>query len=88
MRSWWVILFITINFTVFSLVSKNLDLKEEELKVRLKNLNQSKHLAIRHQNHLIEQIESFNDPHYVELVLRDELGLVSEGQTQVQFTKN
>lgn len=84
-RSWWVITFILLNFSVFHPISKHLDFGKKKLLSSLSQLEKEKELALKKRTHLQLQIESQNDPSWVEMVLKKELGLVSEGQTKVHF---
>lgn len=88
LHSWWVVLFVLVSTLSLHASIKHLDLQEEQLRFQLERLGHSKNLIIQYQKDLELQIESQNDPAWIEMVLRDELGLVSEGQTRVQFVKN
>ena len=51
------------------------------------DLLKKKKLALEKQKGLLRQINSQNDPAWIELMLMKEMGLVPEGQTKVFFTK-
>ncbi len=86
-RYGWIALFWAICFGFYSqamykksktyseLQEKILDL--ESLKIRLKS---------EHEN-LALQIQSQNDPEWIEMILKQRLGVVSEGQMKVYFKK-
>lgn len=84
-RSWWVIVFVALNFCIFNPILKHLDSGENKLRSSLGSLQQEKHLALNKKHHLELQLDSQEDPFWVEMILKKELGLVSEGQTKVHF---
>lgn len=84
-RNWWVIVFAAI-CAVFYLHSMRLkDLSYQEMAHRLRGLEKEKALALAQQEELLLQIQSQSDPAWVEIVLKRNLGMVSEGQTKVYF---
>lgn len=84
-KSWWVITFILLNFCVFHPIYKHLDHGEHKLHSSLAHLSQEKESALRNNVQMKLQIESQQDPYWIEMLLKKELGLVSEGQTKVHF---
>ncbi|MCH9634757.1 MAG: hypothetical protein S4CHLAM7_15180 [Chlamydiae bacterium] len=85
-RSWWVLAFIILNFCVFKPILNHLESGESKLRMSLTQLQSKKYLALENKHRLELEIESLEDPLWVEMVLKQELGLVSEGQTKVHFT--
>ncbi len=84
-RSWWVIVFVALNFCIFNPILKHLDSGENKLRASLSNLQLEKHASLNQKHHLELQLDSQGDPFWVEMILKKELGLVSEGQTKVYF---
>ena len=56
-----------------------------ELKARFDLLSHQKELAIQERDDLFLQVQSQNDPSWIEMALMKSLGLVPEGQTKVYF---
>ena len=84
-RSWWVYLFIILNFTGFSFGYKQLEARQIELSRSLHGLKELKAHEEKMQEEFFFKIRSLQDPKSVELILKQELGLISEGQTKVHF---
>ncbi|MCH9632587.1 MAG: Cell division protein FtsL [Chlamydiae bacterium] len=84
-RSWWVYAFILLNILVFGIALKQANHKYLRLKRTYTELHQSKQRLQRDKKHLSFQINSLEDQKSVELILKKELGLVSDGQTKVYF---
>ena len=85
LRSWWVYAFIIVNVVVFGVAIKQADHKYLKLKKTYHDLNQNKQLLKKSKERLSFQINSLEDQKSVELILKKELGLVSDGQTKVYF---
>lgn len=85
LRSWWVYLFVILNIVGFSFGFKQLDAKQIELSQSLMKLESIKTSEENKQEELFFKIQSLEDPKSVELILKQELGLISEGQTKVHF---
>lgn len=85
-RSWWTILFIALTFIIFVKIYSDQSIHYHLLQDELMKLQTAKDKATATNNHLIKEIDSQNDPCWVELILKRELGVVPEGQTKVYFT--
>lgn len=85
LKSWWVFAFILLNICIFNQTFKHLDQGEAHLHSSLAQLQQEKEGFLKRQGEMKLEIESQNDPYWIELLLKRELGLVSEGQMKVQF---
>jgi hypothetical protein len=85
LKSWWVFAFILLNFCIFDKTFKHLDQGEAKLHTFLAQLQQVKEEFLKRQGQMELEIESQKDPRWIELLLKKELGLVSEGQMKVQF---
>ena len=57
----------------------------DELKLRLKQMEQEKMLAMEAHDDLLLQIQSQSDPAWIQMVLMKELGVVPDGQRKVYF---
>lgn len=84
-RSWWMILVILCCLMIFDLTIRHkvdtyqtLQKKEETLKTQLSAANFLK-------SSLKEEIASFDDPCWMEMVLMRNLGLIPEGETKIVF---
>lgn len=58
-----------------------------QLKGRFEILEKEKLLVLEEQKELCLQIQSQNDPAWIELILKKNLGMVPEGQVKVYFER-
>ncbi len=84
-RSWWVVAFIILNALIFNIAFKQLNHKKILLLSTIERLEEAKYIQACKNHDYTFKINSLDDPRSVELVLRQELGLISEGQTKVHF---
>ncbi len=84
-RSWWVYAFIILNIIGFGVAIHRVDHKYLQLKKNHTKLDQSMQKLKKNQSRLSFQINSLEDQKSVEMILKKELGLISEGQTKVYF---
>lgn len=85
LRSWWVYGFILLCFIAFKPILRHLEKEKERLLNSLTELETSKNELVQLQQNLKLELESQKDPYWVEMILKKELGLVSEGQTKIRF---
>lgn len=85
LKSWWVILCFLICFFTYDQAVKQKEREELKLRSRLEELVLSKEKEILLNKALQEEIASRDDPCWIELRLKEKLGLVPEGQTKVIF---
>ena len=84
-RSWWMIAFVALCGVLYLHGVKQKNMVYQEMAERLQILEKEKALALAEKEELLLQIKSQSDPAWVEMVLKRNLGLVSEGQTKVYF---
>lgn len=82
---WWVIAFVIGCSIVFERSLKEKSLIFNELTKQLSQLQHAKEQAIVEQQDLLLQINSQNDPAWIELTLMRALGLVPEGHQKIFF---
>lgn len=85
LRSWWVLAFILLCSLAFKPILKHLDDQQQVLLSSLNDLHTQKNFLVEQKNTLKLQIQSQKDPLWIEMLLKNELGLVSEGQKKVRF---
>ena|SRR5437899_5815824 len=85
--NWWVAVFVLFSYGLYSHgVQKKKDVLAE-LQGRFLELHGEKQLAIATQEELRLQVQSQDDPAWIEMTLMKGLGLVPEGQRKVYFQK-
>ncbi len=86
-RFWWLLLFITLCLAIYA---KGMQKKKEiffQLDSKIKDLQLQKEMALQKREQLQLQIESQNDPAWIEMLLMKKLGVVPEGQVKVYFER-
>ncbi len=84
-RSWWVYVFLLINFIGFKTIFQHTNHKTQQLANTYQTLQKSKQTLEKQKSQLSFKINSLHDQKTVEMILKKELGLISEGQTKVYF---
>lgn len=84
-RSWWVIAFGLLCAVLYEQGLKKREFHYQTLKEQLTRLQHEHREALTMQHHLQRQLHSLNDPTWIELLLKQELGLVAEGEQKVYF---
>ena len=87
-RSWWVIAFVALCGIIYLHGVRQKNITFQEMTDRLQTLEVEKALALAEQEELHLQIQSQSDPAWIEIVLKQNLGLVPQGQTKVYFNRN
>lgn len=84
---WWVVCF---SITVTSIYLHCIQRKKgqvAELSCRYDEMKKEKEFAFQERESLRLQIDSQNDPSWIEMILMRDLGVVPEGWLKVHFTK-
>lgn len=88
LRSWWAILFILICYGFYAQGMQKKKETYQQLSARLHQMENEMKSALQKREDLLLQIESQNDPAWIEMTLMRKLGVVPEGQTKVYFEKD
>lgn len=86
-NSWWVLAFMLLCLIFYERGIKNTHALHQHLYESRKKLENEKLMALEEMHHLQMQINSQSDPKWIELTLKKEMGLVSEGERKVYFFK-
>jgi hypothetical protein len=84
-RNWWMVTFLCLVGLFFWQNSRKTYFVAADLEDRLAEILDQKRTVVMERDDLLLQIQSQNDPLWVELVLMRRLGLIPEGQTKVYF---
>lgn len=87
-KSWWVLIFCSGCLAIYAQGMQKKSLACVDLKNRIEKLEWEKTLSVSTQQELQLQINSQNDPAWIELTLMKQLGVVPEGQMKVFFKKD
>lgn len=85
---WWVAFFALLCYVAYE---QSLRLQTGQwltLKERVYSLQAEKEASMDLQKELLAQVNSQQDPAWIELTLMKQLGLVPEGQKKVLFTRD
>jgi len=85
LHSWWVVLFSLLCLMFYEQGQKHRLVFFEELREKLKELNDERESSLKLKKELMLNINSQSDPAFVELTLMKVLGVISEGQVKVYF---
>jgi plasmid replication initiation protein len=85
LRNWWVIAFILMAWAFYlqAMHKKNRLMVKLEEKVQV--LDKARAEARAEKEELLLRMQSQDDPEWMELVLKEKLGVVPEGQIKVVF---
>lgn len=84
-RSWWVLLFLILSFSLYSHAMQKKAGECSSLKEKLHLFELEKQLAVQEHEDLVLQINSLSDPAWIQMTLMKGMGLVPEGQQKVYF---
>jgi hypothetical protein len=85
LKSWWTILFFLTCFFAYDQAIKRRSREEMQLQKKLSYLYTEINSELEDRQELQLQLNSQNDPTWIELILMKSLGLVPESQTKVLF---
>lgn len=85
LQNWWVIAFIVMAWAVFLQAFHNKNELRAKLTDKAHFLTKEKAVALQEREELICRVQSQEDPDWMELVLKERLGVVSEGETKIVF---
>ena len=85
LKNWWVIVFVLMAWGLYlqAIHKKNRLVVKLEEKVHM--IEKARALAEAEKEELLLRTQSQDDPEWMELVLKEKLGVVPEGQTKVVF---
>ena len=85
--SWWLFAFTLVTFCIYEQASHHLVRKMKRLEQKMEKIETELEHKKKLNKELLCQVESQNDPAWIELSLIRVLGLVPEGYTKVFFTE-
>ena len=85
LRNWWVIAFILMAGAIYIQAIHKKNQLVATLQERVDTLATAKMDAMEKKEELLLRINSQNDPDFVELILKEKLGVTAEGELKVVF---
>lgn len=85
LQSWWVMAFALLSAILYEHGLYKREMYYKQLNGQLEALKLEKKLALLRNEELQQLVDSQSDPRWIELVLKEKLGLVAEGEKKVVF---
>ena len=85
LKNWWVIAFILMAGAIYIQAIHKKNQLVATLQERIGTLAAAKMDAMEKKEELLLRINSQNDPDFVELILKEKLGVTAEGELKVVF---
>ena len=85
LKNWWVIAFIVMAFALFLQTFHNKNQLIYKLAQKIECLEKEKNKALKENQELLSRKEGYSDIHQMELILKERLGVVAEGEVKVVF---
>ncbi len=85
LKNWWVIAFILMAGAIYIQAIHKKNQLVVTLQERVSTLVTAKMDAMEKKEELLLRINSQNDPDFVELILKEKLGVTAEGELKVVF---
>lgn len=84
-KNWWVLLFVVACFLIYLNTTSEKHKLIMTLEEQLQGFKAEKEACQHEYEELLLQVNSQNDPAWIEMVLKKRLGLVPEDQVKVYF---
>ncbi|WP_316356990.1 hypothetical protein [Candidatus Neptunichlamydia sp. REUL1] len=85
LKNWWVVAFILMAGAIYIQAIHKKNQLVATLQERVDTLATAKMDAMEKKEELLLRINSQNDPDFVELILKEKLGVTAEGELKVVF---
>ena len=85
LKNWWVGAFILMAWAIYIQAIHKKNRLVDTLQERVNTLTKAKIEAMEEKKELVLRMQSQEDPEWIELVLKEKLGVVAEGELKVVF---
>jgi len=85
LRNWWVIVFVVMAWSIYLQAIHKKNRLVFKLEEKASSLEMRRSMAQGEKEELLLRMQSHDDPEWIELVLKEKLGAVPEGQIKVVF---
>lgn len=85
LKSWWVVTFGLFCAILYEHGLYKRELYYQQLNLQMENLKKEKQFALEKNDELQRLVHSQEDSQWVELILREKLGLIADGEQKVVF---
>ncbi|MCB1110652.1 MAG: hypothetical protein KDK64_06680 [Chlamydiia bacterium] len=84
-KNWWVVAFVLMAGAIYLQAIHKKNQRLAALKEKVETLAAAKIVALERKEELLLRLGSQHDPDFIELVLKEKLGVLAEGETKVVF---
>jgi len=85
LKNWWVIAFVLMAGAIYIQAIHKKNQLLATLKEKVETLNDTKVQQLERKQQLLLRIQSQEDPDFIELLLKEKLGVIEEGELKVVF---
>ena len=85
LKNWWVVAFILMAWAIYIQAIHKKNRLVDTLQERVNTLTAAKMQAMEEKEELVLRMQSQEDPDWIELVLKEKLGVAAEGELKVVF---
>jgi hypothetical protein len=85
LKNWWVIAFVLMAGAIYIQAIHKKNQLFATLKEKVETLNDTKVQQLERKQQLLLRIQSQEDPDFIELLLKEKLGVIEEGELKVVF---
>lgn len=85
LKNWWVIVCLLMAGAIYTQAIHKKGRLVASLQDKVETLTAAKERALERKEDLLLRIHSQNDPDFIELVLKEKLGVAAEGEIKVVF---
>lgn len=84
-QNWWVVAFVVMAVALYAQAIHKKNRLEQKLQGKVEELRLAKQEGEKKRNELLLRLQSQDDPEWMELVLKEKLGVTGEGELKVVF---
>lgn len=84
-QNWWVVAFVVMVVALYAQAIHKKNRLEQKLQGKVKELRLAKQEGEKKRKELLLRLKSQDDPEWMELVLKEKLGVTGEGELKVVF---
>ena len=85
LKNWWVIAFVLMAGAIYIQAIHKKNQLLATLKEKVETLNDTKVQQLERKQQLLLRIQSQEDPDFIELLLKEKLGVIEQGELKVVF---
>jgi hypothetical protein len=84
-HNWWIVVFVIMAAALYAQAIHKKNRLEQKLHEKVEALNHAKREEEERKQELLLRLQSEEDPDWIELVLKEKLGVTGEGELKVVF---